>query len=148
MIVGPTAPSEGIFANFLLTIIIPTIIIIFMLVMAMLLACVLYKKRMAGKVNLFYSESLPPRAPVLLKDELYDESCHYITTNGNGTQTKQGLVPDDYCNNPNQCNSADQLHWNPEVESFLHMHKAPVRIDPFVRGSLSRPSPIYQKRQM
>ena len=96
MIAGPTAPSEGILANYLLTIIIPTIIIIFMLVMAMLLACVLYKKRMAGKVNLFYSESLPPRAPVLLKDELYDESCHYIRTNGNGAQKLgfRGLLTD------------------------------------------------------
>ena len=103
---------------------------------------------MAGKVNLFYSESLPPRAPVLLKDEMYDETCHYVRINGNGTHTQRGLVPDDYFNNLNQSDGSNELRQNPEMDGFLHMNKAPVNIDPFVRGSVSRPSPIYQKRQM
>jgi hypothetical protein len=38
-----------------------------MLVLAILLACLLHKKRKAGKLNLFYSESLPPRVPVILQ---------------------------------------------------------------------------------
>jgi hypothetical protein len=54
-------------ADYLLTFIIPAVIITCMLVLAILLACLLHKKRKAGKLNLFYSESLPPRVPVILQ---------------------------------------------------------------------------------
>ena len=47
--------------------IIPAVIITCMLVLAILLACLLHKKRKAGKLNLFYSEALPPRVPVILQ---------------------------------------------------------------------------------
>jgi hypothetical protein len=60
-------------ADYLLTFIIPAVIITCMLVLAILLACLLHKKRKAGKLNLFYSESLPPRVPVILQDELYED---------------------------------------------------------------------------
>jgi dystroglycan 1 len=56
----------------LLTFLVPAAIIILMLSLAILLACVLHMKRKAGKLNLFYSESLPPRVPVILQDELID----------------------------------------------------------------------------
>ena len=53
--------------DYLLTFIIPAVIITCMLILAILLACLLHKKRKAGKLNLFYSESLPPRVPVILQ---------------------------------------------------------------------------------
>ena len=65
-------------ADYLLTFIIPAVIITCMLVLAILLACLLHKKRKAGKLNLFYSESLPPRVPVILQDELYEDQEVHI----------------------------------------------------------------------
>ena len=53
-----------------------------MLILAILLACVLHKKRKAGRLNLFYSESLPPRVPVILQDELYDENQDHTPVPG------------------------------------------------------------------
>ncbi len=57
----------------LLTFLVPAVIIVGMLLLALLLACLLHQKRKAGKLNLFYSEALPPRVPVILQDELFDE---------------------------------------------------------------------------
>ena len=56
-----------------MTFLVPAVIITLMLLMAILLALVLHRKRRAGKLNLFYSaESLPPRVPVILQDELVE----------------------------------------------------------------------------
>lgn len=60
--------------EYLMTFLIPAVIISCMLILAILLACFLHKKRKAGKLNLFYSEALPPRVPVILQDELYEEN--------------------------------------------------------------------------
>ena len=61
-------------SEYLLTFLIPAVIILGMLLLAICLACLLHNKRKEGKLNLFYSETLPPRVPVILQDELYDES--------------------------------------------------------------------------
>ena len=45
-------------SEYLLTFIIPAVIITCMLILAILLACMLHKKRKAGKLNLFYSEGM------------------------------------------------------------------------------------------
>lgn len=76
---GSSSASDTIFhglipsSEYLLTFLIPGIIITCMLLLAIILACALHRKRKAGKLNLFYSEPLPPRVPVILQDELYDE---------------------------------------------------------------------------
>ena len=119
-----------------------------MLILAILLACVLHKKRKAGKLNLFYSESLPPRVPVILQDELYDENHDPLGMNGNGIHKQPVLLPDDHFSSRYQSNSNNGLHQNPEMDSLLQRQQAPVSIDPFSRGSLSRPTPLYQRRQM
>ncbi len=59
-------------SEYLLTFLVPAVIIVCMLVLAVCLACLLHRKRRAGKLNLFYSEALPPRVPVILQDELYE----------------------------------------------------------------------------
>ena len=41
-----------------------------------------------GKLNLFYSEALPPRVPVILQDELFDE--HEL--GGHGGAHKQPVL--------------------------------------------------------
>ena len=41
-----------------------------------------------GKLNLFYSEALPPRVPVILQDELFDE--HEL--GGHGGANKQPVL--------------------------------------------------------
>ena len=59
--------------DYLMTFLIPAMAITLMLLLAIVLACVLHKKRRAGKLNLFYSEALPPRVPVILQDELVED---------------------------------------------------------------------------
>ena len=118
--------------DYLLTFIIPAVIITCMLILAILLACLLHKKRKAGKLNLFYSESLPPRVPVILQDELF-EGEH----NDHGVFKHPVVLPD------------DNMHGiqNPhEMDRLLQRPVAPVSIDPFSKGSLSRPTPAYQRR--
>lgn len=61
-------------SEYLLTFLVPAVIIVCMLLLALCLACLLHRKRRAGKLNLFYSEALPPRVPVILQDELYDDT--------------------------------------------------------------------------
>ena len=147
---GRSSFFPGIPADYLLTFIIPAVIIICMLILAILLACVLHKKRKAGKLNLFYSESLPPRVPVILQDELYDENQDHLGMNGNGMYKQPVLLPEDHFNNHSQNNSNNRLNQqaNPEMDRLLQRQQAPVSIDPFSRGSLSRPTPLYQRRQM
>ncbi len=58
--------------DYLMTFLVPAVIIVLMILLAILLALVLHRKRKEGKLNLFYSESLPPRVPVILQDELVD----------------------------------------------------------------------------
>ena len=145
---GRASFFPGIPADYLLTFIIPAVIIICMLILAILLACVLHKKRKAGKLNLFYSESLPPRVPVILQDELYDENQDHIGMNGNGMYKQPILLPEDHFSNHSQNNSNNRLNQAAEMDRLLQRAQAPVSIDPFSRGSLSRPTPLYQRRQM
>ena len=94
----------------------------------------LHKKRKAGKLNLFYSEALPPRVPVILQDELYDD--HEMA---GGAGNKQPiLLREDLMGNGR----------NPaENEMLLHQQQQRIQIDPYGRGSLGRPTPAYQRRQ-
>lgn len=122
-------------ADYLLTFIIPAVIITCMLVLAILLACLLHKKRKAGKLNLFYSESLPPRVPVILQDELFEDQEQ-------GFHKQPILLPED-------TRPPASGHYNPhhpqEMDRLLQQQQ--VNID-FRAGSLSRPTPAYQRRQL
>ena len=123
-------------ADYLLTFIIPAVIITCMLILAILLACMLHKKRKAGKLNLFYSEALPPRVPVILQDELFDE--HDV----GGANKQPVLLREDLMNN-----TVNGLR-SQENETLLHQQR-PIQIDTYGRGSsLGRPTPAYQRRQL
>lgn len=124
-------------ADYLLTFIIPAVIITCMLILAILLACMLHKKRKAGKLNLFYSEALPPRVPVILQDELFEEQD---IMGGN----KQPVLLREDLNGHHRGGSLLR-----ENESLLHQGaQRPIQIDPYGRGSLGRPTPAYQRRQL
>merc|ERR1711981_42 len=112
-------------ADYLLTFIIPAVIITCMLILAILLACMLHKKRKAGKLNLFYSEAFPPRVPVILQDELFDE--HEMGGNKQPVLLREDLM-----------NGSGQVPMMRENESLLHQQR-PIQIDPYGRGSLGRP---------
>ena len=129
-------------ADYLLTFIIPAVIITCMLILAILLACMLHKKRKAGKLNLFYSEALPPRVPVILQDELFDDPDL-----GGGGHKQPVLLREDLMNNTG--NGLMQSRSSQENETLLHQHQRPIQIDPYGRGSsLGRPTPAYQRRQL
>ena len=131
-------------SDYLLTFIIPAVIITCMLILAILLACLLHKKRKAGKLNLFYSEALPPRVPVILQDELFDE--HDVM--GNGGNKQPVLLREDLMNGGaihHQGHGGSLLREN---EALLQQQQRPIQIDPYGRGSLGRPTPAYQRRQL
>ncbi len=127
-------------ADYLLTFIIPAVIITCMLILAILLACMLHKKRKAGKLNLFYTEALPPRVPVILQDELYDDQ------DLNGLNKQPILLREDLMANGNGRNPP-HLQAPGENEMLLHQQQQRIQIDPYGRGSLGRPTPAYQRRQ-
>jgi len=127
-------------ADYLLTFIIPAVIITCMLILAILLACMLHKKRKAGKLNLFYSEALPPRVPVILQDDLFDE--HEL--GGHGGANKQPVLLREDLTNGGPGRGGSLLREN---EALLQQGR-PIQIDPYGRGSLGRPTPAYQRRQL
>jgi len=142
--------------DYLLTFIIPAVIITCMLILAILLACLLHKKRKAGKLNLFYSESLPPRVPVILQDELYETDHHAAAAAGSSSAAAAAgfkqpvMLPEDNMHSrPHHQISGNggggQSH---EMDRLLQRPVAPLSMDPFSKGnSLSRPTPAYQRRQ-
>lgn len=129
-------------ADYLLTFIIPAVIITCMLILAILLACMLHKKRKAGKLNLFYSEALPPRVPVILQDELFEEQDMAALAGSN----KQPVLLREDLNGHHQ--RGGSLLRNPAENDSLLMSQRPIQIDPYGRGSLGRPTPAYQRRQL
>lgn len=129
-------------ADYLLTFIIPAVIITCMLILAILLACMLHKKRKAGKLNLFYSEALPPRVPVILQDELFEEQDMAAL----GGNNKQPVLLREDLNGGHQ--RGGSLMRNPAENESLLMNQRPIQIDPYGRGSLGRPTPAYQRRQL
>ena len=139
------APDSS--TEYLLTYIIPAIIIIGMLILAIVLACVLRRKQQAGKLNLFYSESLPPRVPVILKEELNSGDQDYCGSDGNATYKHSVLFPCDQINNRHQSRKTNTPNNVPELDKLLQLEQAPINIDPVSLKCMSRPSPIYQKRQ-
>ena len=53
--------------EYLLAFVVPGLIIISMLLLAILIACILHRKRKAGKLDMFKTEALPPRIPVIMQ---------------------------------------------------------------------------------
>jgi len=76
----PDPTEEGDFPLFtagqeyILTFLVPALIIVAMLLFAILIACLLHRKRKAGKMDMFKPEALPPRIPVIMQDELSDDN--------------------------------------------------------------------------
>ena len=138
-----TAPDSS--TDYLLTYIIPAVIIIGMLILAILLACLLRKKQQAGKLNLFYSESLPPRIPVILKEDVKngDQLCFISDDN---TTCKPVMLPCAPTNIRHHEKNSHETNNVPEFEKLLRLEHAPINIDPMSLKGMSRPSPIYQKR--
>jgi dystroglycan 1 len=68
----PFFPSSQ--EEYILTFLVPALIIIAMLLLAILIACLLHRKKRAGKMDMFKPEALPPRIPVILQDELNDDN--------------------------------------------------------------------------
>ena len=60
--------------EYLLAFVVPGLIIISMLLLAILIACILHRKRKAGKLDMFKTEALPPRIPVIMQDELCEDN--------------------------------------------------------------------------
>jgi len=112
--------------DYLMTFLVPAVIITLMLLMAILLALVLHRKRRAGKLNLFYSaESLPPRVPVILQDELVDVDAN--------SYQKRTVVA--------AAAPAGQIQPNAEFDRLIMPHnRNNVEVS-------QRPTPAYQFRQ-
>lgn len=112
--------------DYLMTFLVPAVIITLMLLMAILLALVLHRKRRAGKLNLFYSaESLPPRVPVILQDEL-------VEVDANSYQKRTVVAA---------AAPAGHIQHNPEFERLIMpQNRNNVEIS-------QRPTPAYQFRQ-
>jgi neurexin len=68
----PFFPSSH--EEYILTFLVPALIIIAMLLLAILIACLLHRKKRAGKMDMFKPEALQPRIPVILQDELNDDN--------------------------------------------------------------------------
>lgn len=100
-----------------MTFLVPAVIISCMLILAIILACVLHRKREAGKLNLFYSEALPPRVPVILQDELYEDNDP-----ANGQRNVFIEAPPE------------------EVDKLIQGTRIVLQEDPF-----SRPTPSYRR---
>merc|ERR1719410_1908991 len=60
--------------EYIIAFVVPALIIVGMLLLAVLIACVLHKKRKAGKLDMFRTETLPPRIPVIMQDELCEDN--------------------------------------------------------------------------
>ena len=60
--------------EYLLAFVVPALIIVSMLLLAILIACILHRKRKAGKLDMFMTEALPPRIPVIMQDELSEDN--------------------------------------------------------------------------
>ena len=117
-------------SEYLMTFLVPAVIITCMLLLAIILACVLHRKRKAGKLNLFYSEALPPRVPVILQDELFEDPLM-----GAGGGVNNATVPRRRISGGGGGGETDGL-----LGSRLVMQQ------PQDSSSLPRPTPTYTRR--
>jgi len=62
--------------EYILTFLVPALIIIAMLLFAILIACLLHRKRKGGKLDMLKPETLPPRIPVIMQDELSEDNLN------------------------------------------------------------------------
>jgi len=60
--------------EYILAFVVPALIIVGMLLLAIVIACILHRKRKAGKLDMFKTEALPPRIPVIMQDELCEDN--------------------------------------------------------------------------
>ena len=137
-----SAPSNDV----ILMYVVPGIVIALMLLLALILACILHRKQRAGKLHLFYSEALPPRDPVILKDEFSngDQECLFAV--GKSTYKDSFLSPCPQLSIQAQPKNITSVNNVAEMNKLLNLEQAPITIDPYSLKTKSRPSPIYKKR--
>ena len=120
-----------------------------MLIFAIILACVLRRKQQSGKLHLFYSEeSLPPRDPVILKDEVINGEHECLYSTGKVPYEEPLLLPCDQIISQLHEPRTKNINNMPELDKLLKLEEAPISIDPHSLKCKSRPSPIYKKRQL
>ena len=120
-----------------------------MLILAIILACVLRRKQQSGKLHLFYSEeSLPPRDPVILKDEVINGEHESLYSTGKVPYEEPLLLPCDQIISQLHESRNKNINNVPESNTLLKLEEAPISIDPHSLKCKSRPSPIYKKRQL
>ena len=85
--------------------------------------------------------ALPPRVPVILQDELFDE--HEM-----GGNKQPVLLREDLMNGANGGMGAPQPPMRENDALLGPGGQRPIQIDPYGRGSLGRPTPAYQRRQL
>ena len=143
----PEDESDQVFMDYLLAYIVPGIVISVMLILALVLACILRRKQRAGKLNLFYSESLPPRDPVILEDELTTSDREVLFNESKFIpRDESNVLP---FNNSNSVSIQGKDHdVVQELDKLLKLDHAPIHIDPYSFSCNSRPSPSYKKRNV
>jgi len=158
--------------EYIIAFVVPALIIVGMLLLAVLIACVLHKKRKAGKLDMFRTETLPPRIPVIMQDELHEDNFNV---------SKQPIIlreePDHYSSYrpPNYYGSSRMDEEFSECESLVngvsagsiagagyhgHGHTLPSHAHTYARpppvalefsDSMSRrghrPAPMYRRQQ-
>ena len=127
--------------------VLPGVIIGTMLILAIALACILRRKQKSGNLHLFFSESLPPRGPVILKDEQSSKDSENSFTCGSLPYDEYTCPSDDKNNFQVRSNLQALERKHPELEKLLAMEEAPIIISPHSLKCPARPSPIYNKRQ-
>ncbi|XP_059090569.1 uncharacterized protein LOC131886297 [Tigriopus californicus] len=116
-------------SDYLLTFFVPVLIIFFMVVIALALAIALHRRRQAGKLNLFFAEAMPPRLPVILKNDLLERDAHSLNTGLFPGGSHQLDADGDYLHHPNQEMSEEsQFMVSPYDAKFV---------------TKSRPAPAY-----
>jgi len=76
---NPTTTSDTIYDSlppreYILAYVVPGLIIIGMLLLSTIIAYFLHRRRKAGKLDMFKTEALPPRIPVIMQDELCEDN--------------------------------------------------------------------------
>ena len=100
-------------------------------------------------MHLFYSEeSLPPRDPVILKDELNNGEHECIYSDGKLPYEDSFLIPCDQMISQIQESKNKNRASVPEMDKLLNLEEAPITISPKSLKCKSRPSPIYKKKQL
>lgn len=148
-------------AEYFITFIVPAVIIVTMLLLAILIACLLHRKRKAGKLDMFKTEALPPRIPVIMQDELCEDNYNLskqpiILQEEPGGYGSYGNPPQYYAGGNmrqeddfNECDSLVNGSTGAPASMAPYARPPPVALDfsDTMTRSRHRPAPAYRKTQ-